>query len=315
MTAVWADFSSGRPGAVALKNMGITGVIRYVGVGSASKRITASEYADYTANGVQVLLVVELGVHDAEGGYAAGVNNATGALRDARSLGIPDSVGIAAASDEHLAASQITTSLAYVQGFRDVLGAARTGAYGFAEFVDAVHSAGLAGWWWKAGNAPTLAESSWVTFWQRNNGLTTETINKVVVDLDNEVNAPITAGDEDMAVTDSLAPYGGVRASDGAPVTVGDALATAYVALSNASHDPEGKTLFDRFSAIDAALATLTAAANVPAPAVTLSAEQLSALEATVTTAVQGLNLPVSATDVSAIAQAVAALLGSKLSV
>jgi hypothetical protein len=55
--AKWADFSSGRPGSAALKAAGISGVIRYVGIGSASKRITAAEYADYSANGIQVLLV------------------------------------------------------------------------------------------------------------------------------------------------------------------------------------------------------------------------------------------------------------------
>lgn len=116
---------------------------------------------------------------------------------------------------------------------------------------------------------------------------------------------------DDMALTDSLAAYGGVRASDGAPVTTGDALATAYVALSNASHDPEGKTLFDRFTALDNALAALAAAKPT---AVTLSPDQLTAIEATVSTAVAGLNLSVSPTDQAAIAKAVAAELGAKLS-
>jgi len=72
---------------------------------------------------------------------------------------------------------------------------------------------------------------------------------------------------------------------------------------------------------VDAALAPLAAkvsalqAAVAVAPSVTLTEVQLAALETAVTTAVAGLNLPVSATDVSTIAKAVAALLGSKLSV
>lgn len=290
MTNTWADYSSGRPGGAALKAAGITGVIRYVGVGSAGKRINSAEYADLIANGVEVLLVVELGIHDAEGGYSIGVRNATDALNDARGMGVPDSVGIAAACDEHLTAGQITTALAYVQGFRDVLGATRTGAYGFAEFVDAVHAAGMAGWWWKCGTAPTLSESQWVTFWQRNTGQTTQTINKVVVDLNNQISS--------IGIGDDLTPeeHNWLQAVFG----------SLYVTAST----PYGNTLFDSARLQGEQLAALAAA---PAPSVTLSADQLTTLEAAVSTAVAGLNLSVSASDVSAIAQAVSALLGAKL--
>jgi hypothetical protein len=186
--AKWADYI-GYPGGAALAGAGFAGVARYVGLGSTSKRITAAEYQDLVAHGIQVLLVCELNTHDAEGGYAAGVSNATAALADARAKGIPDSVGIAAACDEHLTSAQIAAAVDYVRGFRDVLGQARTGAYGFAEFVDAVHAAGYVSWLWKCGAAPTTAESSWITFWQRNAGTTTQTVNRVVVDIDDQETA------------------------------------------------------------------------------------------------------------------------------
>jgi hypothetical protein len=186
--ATWADYSGGYPGGAALRAAGIAGVIRYVGLGSSSKRITRAEYLDLVANGIEVRLVAELGTHDAEGGYAAGVANARAALADARALGIPDTVGIAAACDEHLTSAQVPTAVQYAHGFADVLGTDRAGAYGFAEFVDAVHAADIVGWWWKCGSAPTAAEAAWITFWQRNAGQTTQTINRVLVDIDDEEN-------------------------------------------------------------------------------------------------------------------------------
>lgn len=309
--ATWADFSSGRPGSAALKATNITGVIRYVGVGSAGKRITANEYADYASNGIQVKLVAELGTNDISGGYAAGVANATAAMNDARSLGIPDSIGIAAACDEHLTQGQITTALAYVQGFRDVLGAARTGAYGFAEFVDAVHSAGLAGWWWKCGSAPTLSESSWVTFWQRNNGLTTETINKVIVDLDDQERLSDMAVGWEQSDTDALMTST-VTATSPTGQLVTLPLGTWLTLVRFHQDDTEAAS----FATVVAGITDLQTKVGQPTP-VTLAPSDLTVLEASVAAAVQtavtGLNLPVSVTDQESIAKAVAVELGARL--
>lgn len=204
MTNLWVDYSGGRPGGAALKAAGITGAIRYVSAGSAGKLVTAAEYADLVAHGVQVLLVYELGVHDAEGGYTQGAAHAQAALSTARAYGIPDSVGIAAAADEHLTAGQVPAAVDYVRGFRDVLGKNRTGAYGFAEFVDAVHTAGYAGWYWKCGSAPSAAESGWVNFWQRNTGQTTQVINGIICDL-NEERIPVTGVDMPLTNDDIAA--------------------------------------------------------------------------------------------------------------
>lgn len=193
--AVWVDYSAGRPGGAALKAAGVNGAIRYVSAGSSGKLITAAEYSDLTIHGIQVLLVYELGTTDALGGYTAGAAHAQAALSTARAYGIPDTVGIAAASDMHLTAAQVPTAVQYVQGFASVLGVARTGAYGFAEMVDAVHAANAAGWYWKCGSAPTTAEAAWVNFWQRNAGTTTQVINGVTCDLNDQIN-PIAGVDE-----------------------------------------------------------------------------------------------------------------------
>jgi Domain of unknown function (DUF1906) len=186
----WADYSAGYPGGAALVAAGFVGIIAYIGIGSGPKLITAADYHDAVAHGLKVLLCAELSTRDAEGGYQAGISNALKALNDARSKGIPDSVGIAAVCDEHLTPAQISACVDYVHGFRDVLGQARTGAYGFAEFVDAVHQAGYADWWWKCGAAPTASESQWITFWQQNFGSTV--VNKIAVDIDLQFN-PISA--------------------------------------------------------------------------------------------------------------------------
>lgn len=272
MTALWADFSGGRPGASALKSAGFTGVIRYVGLGSAGKRITAAEYADYVANGIQVLLVAELGTTDALGGQSAGVANAQAAQADARSLGIPDTVGIAAASDMHLTPSQVTAAVAYMRGFASVLGP-RAGAYGFAEYVDAVHADGLGTWWWKCGSAPTSAEG-WVTFWQRNSGQTTATVNGVVCDINEQrsaLSSAVLAGGNDMAVTDPLP----VKRPDGSVPTVGDALGNLYIGtFYGGTSGPSIYTQLATIVANTAAVAASQANSNITADELTTIVNQ-----------------------------------------
>src|SRR5690348_15649807 len=108
----WADYSGGRPSGAALKAAGFGGVIRYIGLGSEGKQLTAAEYRDLVASGVQVLLVAEANTSDAWGtetddDFSRGAANARIALADARAQGVPDWVGIACAADAHAAAYQI----------------------------------------------------------------------------------------------------------------------------------------------------------------------------------------------------------------
>jgi hypothetical protein len=190
----WADYSAGRPSGAALRAAGFTGAIRYVGVGSSGKRLAPGEYAALTSAGVQVLLVAESGTADAWGtptddDRARGRANATAALDDARSLGVPDSVGIAAAADAHaLNQGQINDAVAYTRGFEDVLGHERTGFYGFSETLNAVHNAGVASWYWRCGSEPSTADKTWIHFWQRNAAPITRVVSGVPCDINEQYN-------------------------------------------------------------------------------------------------------------------------------
>lgn len=222
----WADYSAGRPSGKALLAAGFGGVIRYVGLGSASKRITANEYADLTRSGVQVLLAAELATGDAWGAnadtvaaYARGKAYAQMALGDARSLGIPDSVGIAACADAHaVSAAQIACCVEYAKGFRDVLGYGRTGFYGFGETSRAVHTAGVASWHWRCGSEPSKAEQQWLHFWQRNKAPTTRIVSGVTCDINEQYNdvavrPPLVTATTTTGGTDLMQRYTAVKSA------------------------------------------------------------------------------------------------------
>lgn len=194
----WADYSGGRPSGTALKAAGFGGVIRYIGLGNEGKQINAPEYRGLVADGIQVLLVAELGTGDAWGtdtddDFGRGASYARIALADARANGIPDSVPIACAADAHAAAFQIDDVVRYARGFESVLGKGRTGFYGFQETLTAVHNAGVGSWYWRCGSAPSTAEKTWTNFWQRNAGETRRTVSGVQCDI-NEQYLPIGSG-------------------------------------------------------------------------------------------------------------------------
>lgn len=320
--ARWADYSGGRPSGAALKNKGFVGVIRYVGGGSNAKRLTRGEYANLVANGLQVKLVFEIGIHDAEAGYSVGVANAKAARADATALGVPAGVVIYAASDEHMTAAQVQAGVQYVKGFRDVLGVECTGAYGFAEFVDAVHSAGFAHEYWKSGSAPTAGEK-FVTFWQRNQAPVNATVDGVVVDI-NDQELALTATEDDMAFTDAISDSGPGHwdhlfqnidqiIQDLRNGNLANAVAAAVINADISTANP-GTTLGHVTLNADqivqdvrsGALASAVAA-KVPAATVDVSALETAvtaAVQAAVKEGLQGLSLAVSDSAVQAIATA-----------
>jgi Domain of unknown function (DUF1906) len=307
----WADYSAGYPGGAALVAAGFVGIIAYVGLGSGPKLITAADYQDAIAHGLRVLLVAELDIRDAEGGYPAGVTNAQKALADARSKGIPDSVGIAATCDEHLTPAQISTCVDYVRGFRDVLGQARTGAYGFAEFVDAVHSQGYAGWWWKSGAAPTASESQWVTFWQQNTGAVV--VNKISVDVDQQFN-PVGA---DLTPEEHTWQEAILRMLQSIYVYGFKALPADLTTVPPWQNGGDLSWL-DRREATQLTAEQATDA-DVKAKTLVLAPDQIAALQSAVssavTAAVSGLSLAVSPADVVAVAKATADEFAKRLAV
>lgn len=226
----WADYSGGRPSGAALKAASFGGVLRYVGLGTSGKRINPTEYKDLVASGIQVLLVAELGTGDAWGtssddDYARGRANAQVALADAHGCDIPDSVGIAAAADAHAAnQQQINDAVAYARGFRDVLGLARTGFYGFSETLNAVHNAGVASWFWKCGSIPTADEAKWVNFWQRNAAPTTRVVGGVVCDINEQYRPVGSTGGGGGATSSAPAPAPSAPSVSGAPTDEEDGM-------------------------------------------------------------------------------------------
>lgn len=289
---LWVDYSDGRPGGAALAAARVTGAFRYVSAGSPGKLITAAEYADLVAHGIRVLLVDELNTHDAEGGFTAGAARAQAALSTARAYGIPDSVGIAAAADEHLTAAlaageaDVTSALAYVAGFVSVLGLARTGAYGPAELIDAVHATNAAEWTWKWGTAPTAAEQAWLTFWQRNAGQTTQVINGVTCDLNDQFNSipggPMTNPDETVLQRGSL---------PGAPET-GTTSVDAVAEYSDANKDLELAAIAKDDTDINAVAAQVAALASGVQSSFAVLAAQVAALQPTELTGTATVTIP-----------------------
>lgn len=252
----WLDYSAGRPTGAALKAAGVTGVLRYLWAGSSSKVITAAEYQDLVANGIRVALVVEQSTDDAwkaVDDYAQGQSWATSARSAARSLGIPDTVPIAAAADAHATGSQITDAVAYTKGFRDVLGLQRTGIYGFREVVTAVRSAGAAGWFWLCGSAPSTSDQSWLHFWQRNDGTTA--VSGVIADINVQYQSLPQGATMDWS--DSI----GTR-SNGTAIKAGDAIANLYLGAYYGGGDAGKSAVYPTVNNIFAKLDNLTTQIN-----------------------------------------------------
>lgn len=198
MTPLWIDYSGGAVSGATMAAHGITGAIRYVGVGGAGKRLTRAEYADHCAHGRQTVAVVELSTTDADGGAPAGTANATAALRDLQSItaGLPPITCVLMANDKP---TYVQADLYYIQAAAAVFdNVALVGPYGFGSFLAACDQHGLAPIAWQAGPAPSrTGTAALATWWQRNGGQatasdgpstpTTITLNGVVCDLSNQL--------------------------------------------------------------------------------------------------------------------------------
>ena len=151
-------------------------LIRYIGWPGNTKCIShyPGAYQAHVRAGRLVLLAAENDVTDPAGGFAGGAAMAHRALGDANSIGYPASLPIFFCSDGWLADSHIavTTAMAYLDGAASVIGKARTGAYGFRDFIQAAKAGHHARWLWLAGAAPTDAEvaQGWPHIYQFNNG-------------------------------------------------------------------------------------------------------------------------------------------------
>lgn len=173
------DYSSRELSASELdsfRDYDIRFLIRYIGWPGNPKCIShyPGAYQAHVNGGRVVLLVAEQGTSDPAGGFGGGVTMAHRALRDARSVGYPDSLPIFFCADGWLASNGIAvaTAMSYLDGAASVVGWQRTGAYGFRDFIQAAKASGHARWLWLCGSPPTDSEvaQGWPHFYQWNNG-------------------------------------------------------------------------------------------------------------------------------------------------
>jgi hypothetical protein len=128
------DYSAGYPGALAVRNAGYDGVIRYLRKEGASavKPITAGEYQDMVLHNLVVGFVYQHVSRDhVKEGRAAGQHDATWAL--ARAMEVTSGVSPRAiyfAVDYDAPAMDFGRISQYMQGAADILGRERVGTYG-----------------------------------------------------------------------------------------------------------------------------------------------------------------------------------------
>lgn len=208
LLGTWIDYSEGTVSGAAMAAAGITGAIRYVGIGGSAKRLTHAEYADHVAHGRQTIAVVEMGTTDADGGAAKGTVNAKAALADlaVETAGLPPIPCVFMANDQNKSTS---TEVAYVRAASAVLTPAghTVGPYGFGAFLLACAAAGLCPIGWQAGPAPSrTGTAALATFWQRQGGAVkpadgpTSPVNRVVGGVSCDLNNQLKEL-PDMAVT------------------------------------------------------------------------------------------------------------------
>jgi hypothetical protein len=151
-------------------------LIRYIGWPDNPKCIShyPGAYQAHVRAGRIVLLAAESGINDPAGGFAGGAAMARRALGDADSVGYPASLPIFFCADGWLADNHISvgTAMAYLDGAASVIGKARTGAYGFRDFIQAAQAGHHARWLWLCGAELTNAEvtaQGWPHIYQWNN--------------------------------------------------------------------------------------------------------------------------------------------------
>lgn len=136
MTVLGVD-SSGKLSGTAVAAAGYKFAVRYLPLGSW-KSITKSELDDLVNHGVAVCLVFETTAGRATQGYAAGKADATTAVAQQASLGIPSEREIYYAVDSDV---DPNTVVPYFQGVHDVHGT--DGAYGGYRVVKRLQGSGL----------------------------------------------------------------------------------------------------------------------------------------------------------------------------
>lgn len=161
----WAD-SAQHPNPALLRSAGYVGIFVYGGTPESPKNCTRDYYAACRAAGLQVAWFFEHVATDFAGGQNVGRTHALRLLADMTvcGAGLHDPAG--ATVDTHLSAANIDQAVEYQRGFWTSLAGHPVIAYGFAEFIAAVISAGVAEVFVQAGPAQFVLDD--ITFWQDN---------------------------------------------------------------------------------------------------------------------------------------------------
>jgi len=160
------------PSAQQVINAGCDGALMYGGTPQYSKNFTPVQYRDYKTRGLLTMFAFEIDSNDMNGGQAGGAAHAAALLSNLRGGGVANTEPVCATVDKHITAANIPLAVQYQQGFYQYVKgngwAGPDGGYGFAEFLIAIHDAGVADWYWGAGQRSLLP--SYTNVWQDNTG-------------------------------------------------------------------------------------------------------------------------------------------------
>jgi Rv2525c-like, glycoside hydrolase-like domain/Putative peptidoglycan binding domain len=142
------DYSSGFPGASALRNAGVTFIARYLSPSPNSKNLTASEVRSCLAAGIDIAVVWETTAQRSLSGFSGGQFDAGRADSMVKSFGMAG-IPIYFAVDWDVTPSQQTAINDYLDGVASVIGRDRTGIYGGYWPVKRALDAGKAAFAWQ----------------------------------------------------------------------------------------------------------------------------------------------------------------------
>lgn len=151
MIGVAIDYSAGLPGALAIKQAGYLGAVRYIGFPDRPKCTNRGELADFTAHDLGMALVFQNTTTDWQRGFTAGQANGRRGRDHANAIGFPAHRPIYMAIDRDIVyTDQFATVIEYLRGAGTTLGGpAATGVYGEADVIDRAREAGVATWFWQ----------------------------------------------------------------------------------------------------------------------------------------------------------------------
>jgi glycoside hydrolase-like protein len=142
MTTV-IDYSTQKPDLAKVKAAGIDSVMRYIGPGSANKRLTIAERDQIWAHGLDIVLLAEGYADDPLRGRNMGRTHAAQVMLDWTLLEA-GRVETYFAADIDVTGANIHQVVDYFDGVTDVIPPSLVGVYGDKDIMERLHQLGLA---------------------------------------------------------------------------------------------------------------------------------------------------------------------------